>query len=98
MAVVLKAVDREGIETGHTHSIVLYKSDEYAQFDMKELIDTLQANKTTQYLAADFFKKYMPWVNKDAATMVRKVNAMLGRLEKHAFLNVQKKPGIALRV
>jgi hypothetical protein len=74
-----QAVNAEGVELEHVHSIVVKVGDGRAQFDVDGMLENL-SNIVQEELADLFRPKYSPWTVTNAESENRRLNQILGSL------------------
>ena len=91
MVIVLQAVDSDGHEIPHNHSIVYHKEETRGAFDLDTLLAFLQGT-SIETLAEDFSRQFHPWIHTNAASMTRKINKIFTTLDRYALQHVEKHP------
>ena len=84
MVIVLQAIDSDGREIPHNHSIVCHKEDTRGAFDLDTLLAFLQGT-SVETLAEDFSRQFHPWIHTNAASMTRKINKIFTTLDRYAL-------------
>ena len=88
MLIVLQAVDNDGHEIPHNHSIVSHEEDTRGAFDLDTLLAFLQET-SMETLAEDFNKQIHLWI-KTNASMTKKINKIFTTLDRYALQHVEK--------
>ena len=91
MLIVLQAVDNDGRDIPHNHSIVCHEEDTRGTFDLDTLLAFLQGT-SLETLAEDFSRQFHPWVKTNAESMARKINKIFTTLDRYALQHVEKQP------
>jgi hypothetical protein len=78
----IQAVNAEGDELGHVHSIVIKVGDGSAQFDVDRMLENL-SNTSQEELVVLFWPKYSLWTATNAESENRRLNQILGSLTRY---------------
>ena len=94
MLIVLQAVDNNGRELAHNHTIVCHEDGRSGEFDLETLLAFPQGT-SMETLAEDFSRQFHPWLKTTAESMTRKINKIFKTLDRYALQHVEKQPRIA---
>jgi hypothetical protein len=87
----IQAVNAEGAELDHVHSIVVKVGDESAQFDMEGTLTNL--SNTEQEDLVDLLRSmYSPWTAMDAESENRRLNRILQLLSRYLAQSTRTTP------
>lgn len=96
VVITLRAVDDNGNEKDHSHSIVLDYEKRYSRFDLDNLMTFLEGSETFSPLNIQFREAgYTPWQEGSAAQTAQRLSRIFQTLDRYAIKNVQKQPNIA---
>ena len=94
MLIVLQAVDNNGRELAHNHTIVCHEDGRSGEFDLETLLAFLHGT-SMETLAEDFSRQFHPWLKTTSESMTRKINKIFKTLDRYALQHVEKQPRIA---
>jgi hypothetical protein len=87
----IQAVNAEGAELDHVHSIIVKVGDGSAQFDVEGLLTNL--SNTAQEELADLLRSmYSPWTATDAESENRRLNRILQSLSRYLARSTRRTP------
>ena len=78
----IQAVNAEGIELEHVHSIIVKVGDGSAQFDMEGMLTNL-SNSVQEELTVLLWSRYSPWTATDAELKNWRLNQILQSLTRY---------------
>ena len=83
VVITLQAVDRDGADTKHIHSIVMKIGQGVAAFDINELLDTLTGTSMEE-LRSEMESKYVPWTYTSVESAFRKISSIYYTMSRYA--------------
>ena len=83
VVITLHAIDRDGADTKHIHSIVVKIGQGVAAFDINKLLDTL-TRTSMEELRPELESKYVPWTYTSAKSAFRKISSIYRTMSRYA--------------
>ena len=83
VVITLQAVDRDGTDTKHIHSIVVKIGQGVVVFDINGLLDTL-TGISMEELCPELESKHVPWTYISAESAFRKISSIYRTMSRYA--------------
>ena len=83
VVITLQAIDRDGADTKHIHSIVMKIGQGVAAFDINGLLDILTGTSMEE-LRLELESKYVPWMYTSTKSAFRKISSIYRTLSRYA--------------
>ena len=83
VVITLQAVDRDGADTKHIHSIVVKIGQGVAAFDINGLLDTLSGTSMEE-LHPELESKHVPWTYTSAESAFKKISSIYCTMSRYA--------------
>ena len=96
VVITLQAVDSDGADTEHIHSIVVRIGEGVAAFDINGLLDTL-TRTSMEELRLELKSKHVPWTYTSPDSAFRKISSIYRTMSRYAARGAQQIPSIANR-
>ena len=96
VVITLQAVDNDGANTEHIHSIVVKIGEGVAAFDINGLLDTLTGTSMEE-LRPELESKHVPWTYTSLDSAFRKISSIYRTMSRYAARGAQQIPSIANR-
>ena len=96
VVITLQAVDSDGADTEHIHSIVVKIGEGVAAFDINGLLDTLTGTSMEE-LRPELESKHVPWTYTSLDNAFRKISSIYRTMSRYATRGGPQIPSIANR-
>ena len=96
VVITLQAVDSDGADTEHIHSIVVKIGEGVAAFDINGLLDTLTWTSMEE-LRPELESKHVPWTYTSPDNAFWKISSIYRTMSRYAARGAQQIPSIANR-
>ena len=96
VVIMLHAVDSDGADTEHIHSIVVKIGEGVAAFDINGLLDTL-IGTSMEELCPELESKHVPWTYTSPDSAFRKISSIYRTMSCYAAQGGPQIPSIANR-
>ena len=96
VVITLQAVDSNGADTEHIHSIVVKIGEGVAAFDINGLLDTLTGTSMEE-LRSELESKHVPWTYTSPDSAFWKISSIYRTMSRYAARGAQQIPSIANR-
>ena len=83
VVITLQAVDRDGTDTKHIHSIVVKIGQGMVAFDINGLLDTLTGTSIEE-LRLELESKHVPWTYTSAKSAFKKISSIYRTMSRYA--------------
>ena len=83
VVIKLQAIDRDGVDTKHIHSIVVKIGEGVVAFDINGLLDTL-SRTSMEELRPELESKHVPWTYTSPESAFRKISAIYRTMSRYA--------------
>lgn len=92
IVIVIWAVDGDGTEQQHMHSIVIDISKKHAEFDSQDLMNYMKGTIFAPLIEGLQESNYFPWIETSASNVFNRLNTIFTTLDRYALVSCEKLP------